>query len=345
MGRPKGVRPFADQRARRKQVVLVYGWDFERELSGEHQESSYVDWEEIEEIWKYLTREERVVLKLMRDGKTPTDVSDILYLQDKSLAKQEMKRAVNVARFYARRRWEVESIGTCKEISKVARQAARMIAQKRMTYQAVAEKLGYKNPSTISNVLNKAIGDLVERNCTAAADMLKECCTSQFLRGRKERKIEMEERWRGELKKFLLSKAGSFWYEWGGQDLVANKVDCSGLIIEVLKMVGVLPGIFRDVTAFGLAKHFPVTVRNPKVGDLAFYGKNTNSIKHVMIYLGEVRLPRQLGKQSVYPNAVIGMSGGSKYMTLEMARMVGAGLWVKRSARYRRDFLYFRRVT
>jgi len=59
------------------------------------------------------------------------------------------------------------------------------------------------------------------------------------------------------------------WYKWGGDD--PSGFDCSGLVIEVLKSVGVLPRV-GDWTADDLYRRFEEhKVKTPEAGCLAFW--------------------------------------------------------------------------
>ena len=143
-----------------------------------------------------------------------------------------------------------------------------------------------------------------------------------------------DEAWRDDLRKVVLNAVGKVWYHWGGQDFEQGVADCSGLVLELLKLVKVLPADYPDRTAQGLAREFSTTVQKPRCGDLAFYGSSWNKVTHVMVYLGGVQ-----GRGEF----VAGMCGGRRNMKAIWARLVGAGLWL-RTPRYRRDFLGYRRV-
>lgn len=74
-------------------------------------------------------------------------------------------------------------------------------------------------------------------------------------------------------------------YRWGGDDAIGG-FDCSGLVIELLQSVGVLPPGF-DATAQGLRQRFPpVSAAQAKFGDLVFFGTATGGATHVGMYLG-----------------------------------------------------------
>jgi len=70
-------------------------------------------------------------------------------------------------------------------------------------------------------------------------------------------------------------------YIWGGDDPVSG-FDCSGLCIEILKSVGILPRS-GDWTAQGLFSHFePQRVNVPGLGCLVFFKKTyAHAIHHV----------------------------------------------------------------
>jgi cell wall-associated NlpC family hydrolase len=68
-------------------------------------------------------------------------------------------------------------------------------------------------------------------------------------------------------------------YVWGGDD--PTGFDCSGLCIEILKSVGLLPRV-GDWTAAGLyAKFEPRSVLNGDEGVLVFYQTRSGKIIHV----------------------------------------------------------------
>lgn len=142
------------------------------------------------------------------------------------------------------------------------------------------------------------------------------------------------DKWRVQFKLFLVSKLGKVWYVWGGQSLKDGEADCSGLVIEVLKKYGRLPEDIPDMTAQGLSRMFAIT-KKPEPGDLAFYGKSWSKVTHVVFYIGSF---------NNYPNTVAGMCGGRSGMKKTWAKKLGAGLWLKTSAKYRRDFLGYRKV-
>jgi hypothetical protein len=71
-------------------------------------------------------------------------------------------------------------------------------------------------------------------------------------------------------------------YLWAGDD--PSGLDCSGMMIEVLKSVGKLPYTYDD-TAHGLYNRFKVS-NSPKPGDLVFWWRSGyTKISHVeMVY-------------------------------------------------------------
>lgn len=72
-------------------------------------------------------------------------------------------------------------------------------------------------------------------------------------------------------------------YKWGGDKPWAG-FDCSGLVIELLKSVGVLP-FHGDWTAQGLVHQLTAggakVVSTPQEGDLVFFGSSQDKISHV----------------------------------------------------------------
>lgn len=98
-------------------------------------------------------------------------------------------------------------------------------------------------------------------------------------------------------------------YTWGGDD--PSGMDCSGITIEDLKSVGILPRKY-DNTASGLFYHpdfKPVELKDVRPGDLAFwFGSKSTKIVHVEIVV------------CVNPLLSIGASGGgSKTLTVKDA--------------------------
>ena len=93
--------------------------------------------------------------------------------------------------------------------------------------------------------------------------------------------------------KYLREAAWYLWdaqrdkpYRWGGDDPVAG-FDCSGLVIEGLKSVGVLPKI-GDWTAEGLSVYFKNReTKKAKPGCLLFYNRN-HRVGHVTIVWADI---------------------------------------------------------
>ena len=87
-------------------------------------------------------------------------------------------------------------------------------------------------------------------------------------------------------------------YSWGGDD-PSEGFDCSGLIVEVLKGVGLLP-LWIDLTADGLYRRFQDRkVESPYCGCLAFVFKGNRAI-HVEFCIDEYH--------------TIGASGGGRFV-------------------------------
>ena len=95
------------------------------------------------------------------------------------------------------------------------------------------------------------------------------------------------------------------WYKWGGDD--PSGFDCSGLIVEVLKSVGIMDR-GDDKTAQGIADMLTsCIVHTPYRGCLVFYwSKDGSRVVHVELCLDDYR--------------TIGASGGySKTTSVELA--------------------------
>jgi cell wall-associated NlpC family hydrolase len=72
-------------------------------------------------------------------------------------------------------------------------------------------------------------------------------------------------------------------YVWGGDD--PSGIDCSGLVIEILAGVGILPHGY-DNTAGGLFERFKSRkIDAPKPGALVFYEQAAGAISHVGLVL------------------------------------------------------------
>lgn len=113
-------------------------------------------------------------------------------------------------------------------------------------------------------------------------------------------------------------------YIWGGSVPYIG-FDCSGFVIWVLQVFGILPS--GDWVAADLARTFTDT-SEPKPGDLCFYG--SGKVTHVMMYIGS--------------GMCVGASGGgSECTTVEIARSKGAQVKVK-TVKYRGDFLFYREI-
>jgi len=84
------------------------------------------------------------------------------------------------------------------------------------------------------------------------------------------------------INRVLWSFHGTF-YTWGGDD--PSGFDCSGLAIEALKSICILPRKF-DTTAHGLYLRYRGYHSSPEIGALAFFG-TTSLVTHVGICLND----------------------------------------------------------
>ncbi len=74
-------------------------------------------------------------------------------------------------------------------------------------------------------------------------------------------------------------------YIWGGDDPIKG-FDCSGLVQELLKMLGIAPP--GDMSAQGIHDYFStrcLTAEPADVGALIFYGKSIKEITHVSMMI------------------------------------------------------------
>lgn len=89
-------------------------------------------------------------------------------------------------------------------------------------------------------------------------------------------------------------------YMWGGDDPMEG-FDCSGLVIELLKSVDLLPRVF-DTTSQGLYDHFfssSLELKVPRFGALCFYGRSLKRITHVGMAIDSFRLIEAGGGNSL----------------------------------------------
>jgi len=115
-------------------------------------------------------------------------------------------------------------------------------------------------------------------------------------------------------------------YIWGGSNPHIG-FDCSGLMIWVLQVFGVLDS--GDWTADGLSQLFEKRKADPwDRGDLVFYGKG--KITHVMMYIGE--------QNSI--GMVVGASGGDSTTTTEAKAKLRNAMVKIKPVRYRSDLMF-----
>lgn len=289
-------------------------------------------WDDLREAMQFMWPEERLVLRLMREGKAASDVAAILELSSRQRAQKEMRRVIEVAKFFSRHQAAVLKLyGTELPITRRQQVIVRMYAVSRMTHEQIALELGNQSRWPVWERMRDAKKKLT-RNHRDVARLLKESSARQWLR--KRRTFMASEKWRKDLVDYLLANLGRIWYVWGGQDVNSGEADCSGLVLEVLKAFKRLPKDAPDMTAQGFSRKYSATT-DPRPGDLAFYGSGWSNVTHVMFHVGEV---------DGNPSCVVGMSGGRRGMTKDQAMKLGAAMWLKRSPKYRRDFLGYRRV-
>jgi murein DD-endopeptidase len=113
-------------------------------------------------------------------------------------------------------------------------------------------------------------------------------------------------------------------YKWGGDDPIKG-YDCSGLVQELLAMVGVDPA--GDQTAQALYDHFKSRSKEGSrdTGALVFYGRSLTQITHVAMIIENQTIIEAGG-------------GGSKTVDLESAALQNAYVRL-RSFNHRKDVL------
>jgi lipoprotein Spr len=117
-------------------------------------------------------------------------------------------------------------------------------------------------------------------------------------------------------------------YKFGGNGRAG--IDCSGLVIELLQSIGILPHGF-DTTAEGLRQRWkPVNQIDAKFGDLVFFGKATPAqASHVGMVLGD---------------GLMVEAGGGTSGTLTLDDAVKGNAWVRvRPIANRKDLLGYAR--
>lgn len=310
-------------------------------------------WEELKLVFKYLRPDEKRILEFSRLGKTPSEVAKILCLPSRQLADKELKRVHAVVHFYltrlsAMRRVERLNLSTDRQ------RILDLFVLHRRSYLELAEVLKVEKFEVVRRI--RLLLDHLHRNgYSEVAELLADTWSNRRLRismkgavgnrleWKGKRRAMVVEPWRYDLRNLVLSLVGRVQYDWGGQKMLwssmSGKVDCSGLVLECLKKVGRLPQNFRDTAAQGLFNYYSRT-RNPALCDLVFYGPGIKEVGHVMFYLGKGQLPADEASEVLnVKECVAGMCNGDRELQAKDAHWLGAGLFVRTSPRYRKDFL------
>ena len=318
-----------------QEVKLVFGLDIDRFPNRSLELKCNKNWSDVNEIAFFLWPEEKAILNLLAMGKKYRQIAEILDCGTLQATAKATKLMLDVLKFYAKHFEGIKQLVSGNiQIDRKDLLVVRGWVVWRKTISELSKEFGFSR-STVLRKIDKAILGFKKKNDKLYSMMI-DRRTIIGHRKRKRRTSGMidKDAWRDKVVDFLLTNTGNFFYVWGGQNLKSGDLDCSGLVIEVLKKFGKLSKNFGDARAQGLSKLFPIA-KNPLPGDLAFYGKDWKNVNHVMFFIGDA---------SGWDNAVAGMTGGYKNMTRSESELLGAGLWVRKSARYRRDFLGFRRV-
>ena len=310
-------------------------------------------WADLVRVSKYLRPDELRVLKLARMGKTPSEVAKILCLPSRQLADKELRRVREVVCFYVEHARAMRRIEGLK-LSTARQQILDLFVLQRQSYLDVASALGVGKFEVVRRI--RLLLDHLHRNgYSEVAELLADTWSNRRLRismkgavgnrleWKGKRRAMVTEPWRFDLRNLVLGLVGKVYYDWGGQKILWNAMsgsaDCSGLVLECLKKVGRLPKNFRDATAQDLFDYYART-RVPALCDLAFYGSNNKAVVHVMFYLGKGQLPADGASVGLnLKECVVGMCNGDHGLQATDARWLGAGLFVRTSPKYRKDFL------
>lgn len=115
-------------------------------------------------------------------------------------------------------------------------------------------------------------------------------------------------------------------YRWGGATPL-DGLDCSGLVVELLKSVGLITHS-SDYSSQSLFNAFSKTwpqIPSPKFGAIAFFGRSLSQISHVSFCLDQYRM--------------LEASGGSSKTTTKAQAVIDQAFVKIRPVQSRRDFL------
>lgn len=310
---------------------LIFGCDYERIPSDD---SDVVDrsvlYNQIDSAKKYMLPFEVRILELLFFGHGPTSIAKIVGYNSRQHGLKLIKTIIQIVRFFCNHHEQIERmIGDC-DISPDDCAFLKLLFVDRYPYKWVAIRH------------NKTV-DWVDRRVKRLRDRQPKYSglISEYIALSTLRSGWCFDMWRRVFCDYICTLQNrGIWYEWGGQCIKNGIADCSGLVIEVYKKLGMLPDKFADTTANGLAKLYKKT-NNPEPGDLVFYGKNWDRVTHVMFYYGTLeydgdRLPGSWA---------VGMAGGGGSKTKKWhAKKFGIGLWFRR-VDYRKDLLGIKKVT
>ena len=105
-------RRFVGERGHGRDVRLVLGWDVEREgcEPGNLGKDPEWNWEDVEQFVMMFRPQELLILRLLREGKGPSDIAVILEYASRQRGDKAIRSAIRTARFVMRHREAIRKI-------------------------------------------------------------------------------------------------------------------------------------------------------------------------------------------------------------------------------------------
>lgn len=324
-----------------------------------------VDPEVVRDVARYMTDDERTVSAMLADGRGPSSVAAILGLESKQAAAKVIGRTVKALGVLCGHAASLDAVARVGPRGKAIVlwpewEAFKEVMLHRTPLEEIAKSIGC-DVNTVAAFLNRVRRRLVDSGEIAMAEALSDMRVLSYLTNRYRGRSGIMQEWREKFRNMAMDMTRKgVAYVWGGQNPfgriakaiggketnfeVEGRADCSGLVIEMLKELGRIPRTFPDQSASGLARSFMEPTGDPRPGDLVFYGRSFETASHVMFYFGKLTMPKMDRSEVAWSDAVVGMSGGRRNMSLEYALLTGARMKFYSSPRYRKDFLGFKKV-